>query len=91
MGPVGPKPLSSCLPLRYATVLRIGGKKSGWPSQGWRILGQMGARQRPQHGKGEADGSETGRLVPDRLDVDLGAHPNLHPRPCPIAHAQPAS
>ena len=52
-------------------------------------LGQMGARERPQHGKGEADGSETGGMDPDRLD--LGAYPNLHPRPCPIAHAQPAS
>ena len=71
------------------TVPQIGVKNCVWVAAGWRILGQMGARERPQHGKGEADGSETGGMDPDRLD--LGAYPNLHPRPCPIAHAQPAS
>ena len=66
------------------------GKKLRLGRRGWRILGQMWAHgERPQHGKGEADGSETEGMDPDRLD--LGAYPNLHPRPCPIAHAQPAS
>ena len=52
-------------------------------------MGQMGAREQPQRGRGEADGSETGGMAPDRLN--FGAYPNLHPRPCPIAHAQPTS
>ena len=67
----------------------IGVKNCVWLAAGWRILGQMGARERPQRGRGEADGSDTGGMAPDRLN--FGAYPNLHPRPCPIAHAQPTS
>ena len=68
------------------TVPQNGVKNSVWLAAGWRILGQMGARERPQRGRGEADGSETGGMAPDRLN--FGAYPNLHPRPCPIAQTK---
>ena len=71
------------------TVPQIGVKNCVWLAAGWRIQGQMGARERTQRGRVEADGSETWGMAPDRLN--FGAYPNLHPRPCPIAHAQPAS
>ena len=65
------------------------GVKVRFASRDGGSLGQMGAREQPQRGRGEADGSETGGMAPDRLN--FGAYPNLHPRPCPIAHAQPTS
>ena len=45
----------------------------------------MGARERLQRSGGEADGSETGGMAPDRFD--LGAYPDLHTAPLPVPHS----